>query len=243
MRHLKGIGLGLIGGILVVAILVFVTLKLYYPDIHDDSLITGDPCLLPCWHHLIPGQSTEADARAEIGQNVAIQSDSIETDHPSYMSDGSYSIAWKWKSNKNYGGAFWFQKDSTLDEISINPDDTLTVKDFLFAYGPPTFIKYLPVQEFNEILSRQPSGVGVSMVYFDRNIEVGWFEPTSESHWTWYCPNLDLPVSDITVFRPDKMAAVKDEWVGYPQKIKGANVYQNQNGKTTISCASVAPTP
>jgi hypothetical protein len=28
----------------------------------DKSLITGDPCSPPCWHQLVPGESTEEEA-------------------------------------------------------------------------------------------------------------------------------------------------------------------------------------
>lgn len=59
--------------------------------LHDDSLLTGEPCAAPCWENIIPGETTFTEAVEMLNAHPAVQELDTEVDE----AQGLQMAIWK----------------------------------------------------------------------------------------------------------------------------------------------------
>lgn len=62
------------------------------PSLVDRSLLTGIPCLPPCWYGIEPGESTQTEARSVLDNTFFVDPASIVTNQASWIDGRSASI-------------------------------------------------------------------------------------------------------------------------------------------------------
>lgn len=115
----------------------------------DRSLITGEPCVPPCWHSLIPGESMEENAMIVLEQSSFVNNSSIER----YPQAGEEirGIAWvsraasdrldpeEWPPATHY---ITFDSLGLVSVISVSLEYDLEVQELIDLIGEPRY--YLP---------------------------------------------------------------------------------------------------
>lgn len=149
----------------------------------DRSLLTGEPCLPPCWQGITPGESTEEDVAAILEQASFVNTDSLEW----LQDDEGTDVAVMWVSPAVSDWAspdaspyamshIIFGPDGTVSSISTDLEYELGVQDLIELAGEPDYYRshfygpnasclmfelYWPQDGLMVVLGPLPEGVGL----------------------------------------------------------------------------------
>ena len=128
----------IIAAVFIVAVMiaddVYVLLRWFIePHGSDDSIITQDPCALPCWQGLTLGVSTRKSVKNFISESDFIPDWTVDDGpNPNYI---------RWHRSRNQRGYFRFDENDTLIAIEIYPNYPFSIQKFIELYGEPEAIK------------------------------------------------------------------------------------------------------
>ena len=165
----------------------------------DTSLLTDSPCTAPCWQNIIPGTTTEQEARRLLKDSPFVRKDSLDYYIANWKAGGDYDrFVWHGRSKK-YRNALYFREGKVV-LIMIRPDYTLTLGQVIDKFGSPervyvglggggnVLIAYLdyPAQglrftadwSIHDLSERSMVESGIALLTEDREVvEVAYFAP------------------------------------------------------------------
>lgn len=126
----------------------------FMPEL-DTSLLTDDPCAAPCWQNIIPGVTTEQEARRLLKSSPFVRKDSLDYAIADWKTGGNYDwFVWQGRSKK-YRNALYIRIEGKVELIMIHPDYALTAGQVVEKFGPP------------ERIYVKRTGGGVLIAYLD----------------------------------------------------------------------------
>jgi hypothetical protein len=121
----------------------------------DTSLLTDDPCVAPCWQNIIPGVTTEQEARSLLKGSPFVRKDSLDYAIANWKSGGEGYDWFVWNGrSKKYRNALYLREGKTV-LIQLHVDYTLTAGQVANKFGPP------------ERVYAKLTGGGVLIAYLD----------------------------------------------------------------------------
>jgi hypothetical protein len=163
----------------------------------DRSILTGEPCLLPCWYGIVPGETSETDALRLLLQNAHVDRQSLEK-----QVDKQGNVELFWLSLMGTGFDAVHVQGGIARVIALVPEIPLTLGDVTTRYGPPQSLSasYGSYEDPNYQYSVQlyyPS-LGLS-VYLHTKLLMSNNQPLINS---------DMRVTNIYYFEPGPMDAM-----------------------------------
>jgi hypothetical protein len=109
----------------------------FMPEL-DTSLLTDDPCAAPCWQSIIPGVTTEGEARRLLKDSPFVRKDSLDYHIAEWkVVRGEYDwFSWRGRSREYYN-YLYIRIEGKVELIRIHPDYTLTLGQVIDKFGPP----------------------------------------------------------------------------------------------------------
>jgi hypothetical protein len=104
------------------------------PITYDNSVVTGDPCTLPCWQGLVVGESTYYEVLTTLQNLLFIPNTFIDTRNYA-------SIRWNW--GWYHRGVFNFD-DGILTDMHIKPNYAFLITDLFEQIGEPDLVLARP---------------------------------------------------------------------------------------------------
>lgn len=200
----------------------------------DKSLLTDEPCSAPCWHNLVPGESTEADVRRELEGSPWVKANTLDST-PTIMNEiPVLIIGWEDRGRglrETLRDAFNSVQvtDGKASLITIYLDYDLSLGEVVAKYGPPegvyaletrsfgckaildypakglTFSSYSPSVDYEDVFPRK----GVGVLSEDLKVtSVAYYAPTS----------LESALRDVFLLYPDRierMLSDEQPWQGF----------------------------
>jgi hypothetical protein len=96
-------------------------------DVGDGGLLSGKPCSAPCFHHIIPGVTTEKKAL----ETLSVELDVNDCDHWDKNNNGVD----KGMNCQNFG--ITFNDLSVVNIVSFRPSQIITVDEVIKKFGVP----------------------------------------------------------------------------------------------------------
>lgn len=100
----------------------------------DVSLISGAPCVVPCWYNITPGVSGEDDVRAALMGSPFIREGSLSSSQTTWQ--GVAATVFDWKARGVRDNRVYL-RDGTVQWIEIVPDYRLPLGQVVDEFGPP----------------------------------------------------------------------------------------------------------
>jgi len=208
----------------------------------DKSLLTGEPCAPPCWHNLMPGESTAEDVRRELEHSPWVKADTITVAEAEIR--GVPVVYFGWEDcgttgpySKEYRGNLYnrvFLREGRVLRIQIGLDYPLTLGEVVAEYGPPASVHASigGIESFGYELSAEYPALG--LFFFSFTYPVDPDEVTIEdgigildeglvmTSVTYYVPRptLEAVLSETFLLSAEGVAEVmtdEREWTGFGQ--------------------------
>lgn len=122
----------LFAALAIIIVWIFLTLipRLRYilpPSTSDNSVISRQPCALPCWQNLTIGESTKQDVVLFINSEKLVPMWSVREEEN--------NLRWFW--SRNHQGTFYFDNNDVLVKANITPNFEFPLQEFFDIYGFP----------------------------------------------------------------------------------------------------------
>jgi hypothetical protein len=154
----------------------------------DDSLVSGEPCVAPCWREITPGETGWSDALSILEDASDITLDPVQDDPE------SEAIGVQWKQNEGDVCCQMISENGdTVSLIFLQTAPNMTVGELVEAHGDPAYAIGNPVTDDQAV---------VLLVYPNQQMVVLGFVPgaegdlsaSSEIIGVWYitADNMDL---------------------------------------------------
>lgn len=215
------------------------------PTPTDDSLLTRQPCALPCWQGLTPGQSRLEEVLDVLDQNPLVAGNWRE----GMKSTAGFSLYWRWAGEPRDVGRsndFQFDAGGVLQSISVHPNQGVRLGRLVHEYGSPTFVGFAVRQR--HAFAFGPPGVNATAIWTGYALEVTWFESTEIPPLPMlYCPSVDRPIDEVTNLREEAAQSVADayeiqQWSprsGGVFVAPGATVFAQTDDGVTSNCVEI----
>jgi len=109
------------------------------PVVSDETLLSGEPCLPPCWYDIVPGSTGTAAALEKIRLLEFVNPTSVERTNRDLYPGTDDSIDWKYQGTNDYGGDI-FIADDTVKWIRISHPNHLILEEVTATIGEPDWI-------------------------------------------------------------------------------------------------------
>jgi hypothetical protein len=103
----------------------------------DNSILTKQPCSLPCWYGLIPGKSSLETLRATLADIPLLSGADLADERT--INDVFY--VWRGHRGSSFNGVKFSFKNDTLYSIDVAPNISYTLQDILNNYGTPSGLR------------------------------------------------------------------------------------------------------
>jgi hypothetical protein len=218
------------------------------PNERDTSIISGQPCLLPCWQNLKPGTTTTDEALAFLETSSLAEKNVGQ--RISAPSGKGFSQSWEWASKlykEKSSNSLQFDGNGRLEIISLFPNTAITVEDVVKVYGAPTFLSiFLSPPPPDLLFSNAQDQMLVVARYTNDNFEILWSEDVGYDQKipVRFCPKVSSVITEVRSYTVDLAKIYENDWVQRPPQIggvitKGSNVFQIQNAQITMACVEV----
>lgn len=101
------------------------------------TLLTGDPCLPPCWYGIVPGETTIEDVKVALPTLSFVDEESINEHKYTYSSGLEWSMSWLSLRNRKEAGEIWFDETGLVSRIGHYWGRDVELKELIDIYGPP----------------------------------------------------------------------------------------------------------
>lgn len=108
------------------------------PPVQDESLVTGQPCLPPCWHGIHPGH-TSVDEAIQIVQSLAfVESGSATRRSHDLPAGDEEEVDWKYRgaTHPTHGGMLSV-RNGVISRIRVFLPRAMRLSDVLATQGQP----------------------------------------------------------------------------------------------------------
>lgn len=194
----------------------------------DRSLLTGEPCEAPCWHNIIPGESTEEDVWRELKGSPYVYTGTLNSSTTDVFGTRVTDIVWNGRGSS-------VNRITLLDNkvllIRIELDYELSLEDVIEKFGPPrsVFANSSPA-EFNDysvVLDFPTKGLSfLSYIYragreeIDLKRQVGVLKKELPVTWVYYYSpsSLENVLKNVFLYPPEMTEYFLDntrEWNGF----------------------------
>jgi hypothetical protein len=102
----------------------------------DSSILTQQPCRVPCWYNIIPGQSSAADVMTAV-ENIALLQSADQYFERATDGGNGVELNWRYSEDGSVGNQIGI-KNGIVFGIRVEPRIQLTLQDILSLYGTPT---------------------------------------------------------------------------------------------------------
>jgi hypothetical protein len=103
--------------------------------LHDNSLVTGDPCESPCWNGITPGETSWSDAIA------IIENDSTFVDLQTENAEQGPAKGASWRQVDGEPCCDMFTEDGeTVDSMLLRLAPDVKLGEVVEAHGDPTYV-------------------------------------------------------------------------------------------------------
>lgn len=133
-------------GCVLVAIVILLTGCLT----NDRSLVTGTPCLPPCWHNIVPGETRTQDALETLSALPFVKTGTITVEELSRGgADGDHFsiITWQFRGDPSYqagsyqkGGKVFIREDVVV-AVEIYLSHPMQLEEVLEVQGAPALVR------------------------------------------------------------------------------------------------------
>lgn len=134
--------------------------------LNDDSLITGEPCVAPCWNDITPGVTAWSEALTILEDDPSIEDPTVQTAEDS----ASVAASFKEPGGIDASGQIFSEDGETVGLIFLRLAPTLTLDQVLERYGEPSYVIGTP-------FSDDPPQAIVNLVYPEDQMIVYVFVP------------------------------------------------------------------
>jgi len=103
-----------------------------------DSFLSGTPCAPPCWHGIVPGETSRSQALQRLEDHPYIRTSSLEEAGTSERG----GVLWLWREATGTSvasGVSW--EDDIVQEIRLGLPPGLTVEQVVERFGAPEAVK------------------------------------------------------------------------------------------------------
>lgn len=208
------------------------------PETPDDSLITGQPCMPPCWQSLTPGQSTweEVSKFLEISPLVKGNFVSIDTE----KTDKAFTQPWWWANedrDPQRMNTFAVDQEGKLSAINLTPNTTIMVSQIIQAYGAPTYITAA------RSAPGRRRGIVFTALYVNQQLEINWLEEAGVNGGQ-FCPTLDAPIYQAAYYSSNLTEASENRLKDMAPRegfilLDGSSIVKVVDGNAQISCFEI----
>lgn len=116
--------------VLFITILVIAIVWVITKTPPDKSYLLGNPCVVPCWQGIVPGETELETALTIIDQLQLVKQESIDVYEEK-------SVSYRFTGG---GSGTLRLQNSVVYRIEIRPDYKLTLKEIVTHFGPPDFV-------------------------------------------------------------------------------------------------------
>jgi hypothetical protein len=109
----------------------------------DNSILSQTPCKFPCWHSLVPNQSTTADVEKLIATDPFVAVNHVQKDVDTAQ---SVTIFTWWYTHPMERNSITMI-NNVVSSIHITPNLKFTLRDILALYGNPESISIQPQRD------------------------------------------------------------------------------------------------
>jgi hypothetical protein len=106
------------------------------PEI-DTSLLTDDPCRVPCWHNITPGLSNGSDVRAQLQDGSFVRKDTLK--YESTEEAGVPVDLFYWQAKSEHYNRILL-RDQVVLRMEIQVDHNWTLGEVVDKFGPPEYV-------------------------------------------------------------------------------------------------------
>lgn len=156
----------------------------------QEIFLNKTECKTPCWYGLTPGQTTSADSQSILAGLSFVSTQSLKTDSDYFF--------WRFTDTASGQGRLYFDVDSKVQKIVLNPDGLILgpVIDF---FGEPEHIwaYYLPGNGVTYALTLYYASQGIVVEVRDK--------PHNATSMGSESVTRDLRVSEIKFFTPTSL--------------------------------------
>ncbi len=149
--------------------------------LHDDSLITGDPCTAPCWRGITPGETSWADAL------VILEDDTTLEDPQTQTLEDSAALAAQWQERDGELCCQMLSEDGeTVSVIFLQIAPGSTLGQLIESQGEPTYAIGTPISDEQAVVYLLYPEKSLMVFAFAAGAENGSLSETSEIVGAWY---------------------------------------------------------
>jgi hypothetical protein len=116
--------------------------------LQDDSIITGDPCLAPCWRGITPGETPWRDAVTILEDDTTIENLQTQTD------EATGAAAAEWQQQGGTACCQAFSSDGeTVSILFLRTAPGVTLGEVIDTYGEPSYAIGSPFSDNQAIVN------------------------------------------------------------------------------------------
>lgn len=109
------------------------------PAVSDDSLVTGEPCLPPCWYDIQPGSTDTTTALEKVRLLEFVNPTSVEKTFRDLYPGTDDSIDWEYQGTADFGGGIFILED-TVRWFRVDHPNYLVLEDIITTIGEPDWV-------------------------------------------------------------------------------------------------------
>ncbi len=183
----------------------------------DFSLLTGEPCVPPCWQGLVPGESDRDDVERFLRESPMVGAWSVSPD------GGAGAIyTWYWAAPPDAAGYMNIISvgDEKLRTVYLHPNAELQLGDLIEIYGEPSAL-YMGISS-----TGGPTGFIAYLYFTEIGLRLSISAPVMpEGELAMACFSPEMTISEALYFAPDDWEATlaasplaeaeRRNWAGY----------------------------
>jgi len=109
------------------------------PAAQDETLVSGEPCMPPCWYGIFPEETRTQDAINTVTNLSFVNPDSVEETTRDLYVNTDNSILWRYIGTSSFGGNLSIRNGIVI-WWQIDYPKFLKLKDIVSVIGEPDFV-------------------------------------------------------------------------------------------------------
>lgn len=109
------------------------------PAVSDDSLVTGEPCLPPCWYDILPGSTNTTTALEKVSLLEFVNPTPVERTNRAVYFGTDDAIRWSYQETNDFGGGIYVAED-IVKWFRVDHPNYLVLEDIITSIGEPDWV-------------------------------------------------------------------------------------------------------
>ena len=109
------------------------------PTVQDETLVSGEPCLPPCWYGVIPEKTLTQDAMRLVIAIPFVDPESVEETTRDLYKNTDSSILWSYQGASDFGGDLSI-RNGTVIWWRVSYPLSLKLEDIISTIGEPDWV-------------------------------------------------------------------------------------------------------